>query len=311
MKYVTFVHPAIQPDRLIGLTRFGAVLGHDTVVDLTTAWGGDGPRSLGALIEAGPDFWQEAAELAPEYHQRYPLAEAMLLPPLPDLSSLRDFYAFETHVRTANANRGREVPAEWYEIPVFYFSNHRAVFGPEDDIAIPPGSAALDYELEVAAVIGKEGTDIPADSAEDYIFGYTIFNDWSARDLQRQEMRVGLGPAKGKDFASSFGPYLVTPDELSDVHAGRPGVYDLPMVACVNGRERSRGSWSDLHYSFGDMIARASAGVTLYPGDVIGSGTVGTGCLLELTRGEGPWLQSGDVVELEIERLGTLRNIVK
>jgi fumarylacetoacetate (FAA) hydrolase len=124
-------------------------------------------------------------------------------------------------------------------------------------------------------------------------------------------MRVGLGPAKGKDFASSFGPYLVTPDELADVHTGRPGVYNLSMAAYVNGRERSRGNWSDLHYSFGDMIARASAGVTLYPGDVIGSGTVGTGCLLETTRGEGPWLQPGDVVELEIERLGTLRNTVK
>jgi fumarylacetoacetate (FAA) hydrolase len=281
------------------------------VVDITAAWGESGPHSMGPFIESGPDYWQEAAALAPEHHQRYPLAEVILLPPLLELSSLRDFYAFETHVKTANANRCRDVPAEWYEIPVFYFSNHRAVFGPEDEIAIPPGSSALDYELEVAAVIGVEGSDIPTDEAENHIFGYTIFNDWSARDLQRQEMRVGLGPAKGKDFASSFGPYLVTPDELADVHTGRPGVYNLSMAAYVNGRERSRGNWSDLHYSFGDMIARASAGVTLYPGDVIGSGTVGTGCLLETTRGEGPWLQPGDVVELEIERLGTLRNTVK
>jgi fumarylacetoacetate (FAA) hydrolase len=119
-----------------------------------------------------------------------------------------------------------------------------------------------------------------------------------------------LGPAKGKDFASSFGPYLVTPDELQDRHTGRPGVYDLDMVARVNGEERSRGNWKDLYYSFGEMIAHASQGVTLYPGDVIGSGTVGTGCLLETTKGQGPWLQAGDVVELEIERLGILRNIV-
>ncbi len=224
--------------------------------------------------------------------------------------SIRDFYAFEQHVKTANENRGREVPKEWYEIPVFYFSNHTAIYGPDDVIPYPCHSEALDYELEIACVIGKAGRDIPAEQAEDHIFGYMIFNDWSARDIQRQEMAVGLGPAKGKDFASSFGPYLVTPDELADRHTGRPGVYNLEMVARVNGKERSRGNWKDLHWSFGDMIARASEGVMLQPGDVIGSGTVGTGCLLELTKAQGPWLQPGDVVELEIERLGALRNVV-
>lgn len=227
------------------------------------------------------------------------------------IASLRDFYAFEQHVKTANANRGREVPAEWYQIPVFYFSNHSAIYGPEDEIPYPAYTSALDYELEVACVIGKEGRDIPADKVEEHIFGYMIYNDWSARDVQRQEMAVGLGPAKGKDFAQSFGPYLVTPDELADRHTGRPGVYDLTMIARVNGEERSRGNWKDLHWSFGEMIARASQGVTLYPGDVIGSGTVGTGCLLETTQGKGPWLQPGDVVELEIERLGVLRNTIK
>jgi 2-keto-4-pentenoate hydratase/2-oxohepta-3-ene-1,7-dioic acid hydratase in catechol pathway len=225
-------------------------------------------------------------------------------------ASIRDFYAFEQHVKTANENRGREVPKEWYEIPVFYFTNHTAIFGPGDVIPYPVGSEKLDYELEVAAVIGKAGKDIKPEEAEEYIFGYMIYNDWSARDIQAQEMRVGLGPAKGKDFAQSFGPYLVTPDELSDRHTGRPGVYDLQMVARVNGKEMSRGNWKDLHYSFGDMLARASAGVTLYPGDVIGSGTVGTGCLLEITKGQGSYLQPGDVVELEIERLGILRNTV-
>lgn len=225
-------------------------------------------------------------------------------------NSLRDFYAFEQHVKTANKNRGREVPPAWYDIPVFYFSNHTAVAGPDEVIPVPKSSQALDYELEVACVIGKPGKDIPTDEAERYIFGYTILNDWSARDVQAQEMSVGLGPAKGKDFASSLGPCIVTPDEIADRHTGRPGVYDLDMVARVNGVERSRGNWKDLHYSFGDLIARASADVMLFPGDVIGSGTVGTGCLLELTKGQGPWLQPGDVVELEIERFGILRNVI-
>jgi fumarylacetoacetate (FAA) hydrolase len=230
--------------------------------------------------------------------------------PLQTINSLRDFYAFEQHVKTAYENIGRDVPQAWYQIPVFFFLNHNAIFGPDDVIPYPRNSNALDYELEVACVIGKQGIDIEPEDAENYIFGYMIFNDWSARDIQRQEMAVGLGPAKGKDFASSFGPYLVTPDELQDRHTGRPGVYDLDMVARVNGEERSRGNWKDLYYSFGEMIAHASQGVTLYPGDVIGSGTVGTGCLLETTKGQGPWLQAGDVVELEIERLGILRNIV-
>lgn len=236
--------------------------------------------------------------------------DCRLRAPLNPPASIRDFYAFEQHVKTANENRNRTVPPEWYEVPVFYFSNHRAIFGADDAVPYPVGSDALDYELEVAAVIGKEGADIAPDAAADYIFGYMIYNDWSARDLQRQEMRVGLGPAKGKDFAQSFGPYLVTPDELADRATDRAGVFDLAMVARVNGEERSRGNWCDLHYSFGEMIARASAGVTLYPGDVIGSGTVGTGCLLEITRAEGPYLSPGDVVELEIERLGVLTNTV-
>jgi fumarylacetoacetate (FAA) hydrolase len=174
----------------------------------------------------------------------------------------------------------------------------------------PRKSAALDYELEIACVIAKEGRNIPVNKAEDYIMGYMVYNDWSARDIQKKEMSVGLGPAKGKDFANSFGPYLVTPDELEDKKTDRPGVYDLTMMARVNGEERSRGNWQDIHYSFAEMIARASEDATLMPGDVLGSGTVGTGCLLELTQGKGPWLQPGDVVELEIERLGVLKNTV-
>jgi fumarylacetoacetate (FAA) hydrolase len=225
-------------------------------------------------------------------------------------TTLRDGYAFEQHVVTANRNRGREVPEEWYQFPVFYFTNPNAVFGHEDVIPYPAYTSAMDYELEIAAVIGKAGINIKPEDAEEYIFGYTIFNDWSARDIQRKEMVVGLGPAKGKDFASAFGPVLVPRDEIADRATGRPGVYDLEMAARVNGNELSRGNFKDMHWSFGDIIARASDSVMLNPGDVIGSGTVGTGCLLELTKFQGPWLQPGDVVELEIEKIGILRNVV-
>lgn len=236
--------------------------------------------------------------------------QVALRAPLRSPPSMRDFYAFEEHVRAGHAIRGRQVPQEWYQIPVFYYSNPSAIYGPEEEIPYPSYSEALDYELEVAAVVGSRGRDLTPEQANEHIFGYTILNDWSARDEQRREMRVGLGPAKGKDFASSLGPMVVSADELGDPVDGRPGVFDLEMVARVNGEERSRGNWKDLYYSFGDMLARASADVTLRVGAVIGSGTVGTGSLLELTQGKGPWLQPGDVVELEVERLGVLRNRV-
>ncbi|MBI4761218.1 MAG: fumarylacetoacetate hydrolase family protein [Chloroflexota bacterium] len=257
-----------------------------------------------AVMEAGA---AEAAKKASK--DSLPLDEVKFLPPLKPFT-LRDGYAFEQHVKTANKNRGRDVPAEWYEFPVFYFTNPNAIFGHEDVIPYPPYTRAMDYELEIAAIIGKAGINIKAEQAEEYIFGYTIFNDWSARDVQRKEMVVGLGPAKGKDFASALGPLIVTREALADKATGRPGVYDLEMVARVNGKEFSRGNWKDMHWSFGELIARASDSTMLYPGDVIGSGTVGTGCLLELTKFQGPWLNHGDVVELEVERIGILRNTV-
>jgi fumarylacetoacetate (FAA) hydrolase len=185
------------------------------------------------------------------------------------------------------------VPAEWYEQPVFYFSNPAAIYGPEDEIPYPEGSQKLDYELEVAAVIGNA-------AGAGVIGGFTIMNDWSARDLQRQEMKVGLGPAKGKDFATSLGPVVVTPDELGDLR--------LEMVARVNGEERSRGNLGDMYHSWESIVARASANTRLLPGDVLGSGTVGTGCILE--HGDNRWLQPGDVVELEVEGIGVLRNVI-
>jgi fumarylacetoacetate (FAA) hydrolase len=223
-------------------------------------------------------------------HAEYPLADVKLRPPVLHPPSVRDFYAFEQHAKAARARRGLELPQEWYEIPVFYFSNPTAIYGPDDEIAYPEGTQELDYELEVAAIVGGDGR----------IGGFTVMNDWSARDLQRAEMRVGLGPSKGKDFATSLGPVVVTPDEF---HAR-----EAVMVARVNGEERSRGNLRDMHHSWDAIVAHAARNTRLLPGDVLGSGTVGTGCILEL--GDERWLQPRDVVELEVVGLGVLRNTV-
>jgi fumarylacetoacetate (FAA) hydrolase len=236
-----------------------------------------------------------------------PAESVRLLAPIRRPPSLRDFYAFEQHVRTARERRGLEMNPDWYELPVFYFSNPNTILGPDDEVP-RPATEALDYELEVAAVVGEDAADLDAAAALDVIVGYTIFNDFSARDLQRREMALGLGPAKGKDFASALGPYLVTPDEL----AGTPDRPQATMVARVNGEEWSRGELADIHHSFPELVAYASRDSKLRAGDVIGSGTVGTGCILELslTHGEErfPWLAPGDVVELEVEGIGVLRN---
>ena len=223
-------------------------------------------------------------------HAEYPLADVLLRPPVLQPPAVRDFYSFEQHVKTARALRGQDVPPEWYEQPVFYFSNPSAIFGPEDEVPYPDGTAELDYELEVAAIIGLD----------EQIGGFTVMNDWSARDLQRLEMRVGLGPAKGKDFATSLGPVVVTPDEFD----GSGGT----MVARVNGEERSRGQLADMHFTWERLVEHAARNTRLLPGDLLGSGTVGTGCILEL--GDGRWLQPGDEVELDVEGIGVLRNRV-
>ena len=226
-------------------------------------------------------------------------------PPILAPPSLRDFYAFERHVGTMWKRRDMEIPDAWYRLPIFYFSNVSEIRGPGDPVHAPRGSHELDYELEVAALIDMPVRDLDAARGEEAIGGYTILNDWSARDLQRDESTVRLGPAKGKDFASSIGPWLVTPDELAD--ARREKGYDLAMTATVNDTELSRGRWSSAHFSFGEMVERASADVRLRPGDLLGSGTVGTGCLLEI-RDEilKRYLEPGDTVTLEIERLGEL-----
>jgi len=227
-------------------------------------------------------------------------------PPVARPPSLRDFYAFETHVRNARARRGLPVPPEWYEIPVFYFSNPGALVGHCEPVRKPAWTEALDYELEIACVIRTRARDVGPEDWRSVVAGLTILNDWSARDVQRKEMAVGLGPAKGKDFATSLGPALVTLDELEAARQGDR--YELEMEASVNGQRLSRANAADMHYTFGQMIARASQDVYLFPGDVIGSGTAGRGCLLELGPDVHPWLKPGDEVTLEIERLGTLTN---
>ena len=231
--------------------------------------------------------------------------------PIPSIASLRDFYAFEQHVKTCAAGiADLDMVPQWYQVPVFYFSNPAAIIGHDDPVSAPHGSEALDYELELACVIGKEVRDLPPDDrALEAVAGFTILNDWSARDLQRAEMAVGLGPSKSKDFATSLGPELVPFDELRD-HC-KDGRLHLEMTASVNGRELSRGNSGTMHWTWPQLLAHASRDVWLKPGDVLGSGTVGTGCILELTpEAVGGWLKSGDVVELTIERLGTLRNRV-
>src|SRR6266511_3410495 len=223
-------------------------------------------------------------------HAEYALEEIELRAPVLYPPSVRDFMAFEEHVRNARGHRGLPVPPEWYELPVFYFSNPASIYGPGDDVPSPEGTLALDYELEVAAVIGARGM----------IGGFTVMNDWSARDVQLKEMKVALGPAKGKDFATSLGPIVVTADEFDGAEA--------TMTARVNGEERSRGNLSDMYYSWERILEQAGHNTTLRPGDVIGSGTVGTGCILE--HGDGRWLRRGDLVELEVEGIGVLRNRV-
>ncbi len=234
-------------------------------------------------------------------------------PPILRPPSLRDFYAFEGHVAAMWRRRGGEVPEAWYRLPVFYFSNVSELRGPDDPVRAPRGSSELDLELEVCALVDTPARDLDPGRAEEAIGGYCILDDWSARDLQREETTVRLGPAKGKDFASSIGPWLVTPDEIAD--ARRPGATgpDLVMTATVLdaagiAHPIGRGRWSDARFSFGEMLARASADVGLRPGDLIGSGTVATGCLLEV-RDEtlGRYLEPGDEVVLGIERLGELR----
>lgn len=300
MRWATFHKPGYASP-LVGLVADGALYAlppTETLVDVIA----DG--------DAG-----QAAAAKRAVHQPFHVAElsdVRLLAPIPRPPSVRDFMAFENHYVTSMAALGVPTHPLYYQQPVFYFSNPAAIQGPTDDVRIAPGSQAFDYELEIAAVIGRAGTNIRPDDAEDHIAGYTILSDWSARDVQEAEMSFQIGPAKGKDTATSLGPFLVSKDELAPFATARG--FDLEMTASVNGVQYSKGNWSSLYWSFADLIAYASRGTTLVPGDVIGAGTVGTGCIIELSRVHGteryPYLIEGDVVELTVAQLGTIRATV-
>ena len=239
--------------------------------------------------------------------------DAKLISPVPNPPSVRDAYAFRQHVATARQNRGLEMIPEFDEIPIFYFTNHHAVFGEGDFPVRQRHTEKLDFELECAAVIGKSGRNISIEKADDYTAGFMIMNDFSARVLQMQEMKLNLGPAKGKDFGASFGPWLVTKDELEPFRqsSAEGDRYDLRMKAFVNDIQVSEDTLANMTWTFAQIIERVSYGVDIFPGDVIGSGTCGTGCFLELNGSkitDNQWLNPGDTVSLEIEGLGTLIN---
>ncbi len=298
MRWVTFARSTDGADR-VGLVVDADVHALPRGETLLGLLGDDGER----LAAAGERAHRDPADVVA-------LADVMLRAPVPLPPTVRDFYAFEQHVKTARQRRGLEMDPDWYELPVFYFSNPYAVIGDGEEVAVPRGSEELDFELEVAAIIGRGGADVTPEQGERSIAGFCILNDWSARDIQRREMKLSMGPVKGKDFATSVGPMLVTPDELEDVRSGH--AYDLTMSASVNGREYSHASLAEVYWSFGEMISYASRGTRVHPGDVIGSGTCGTGCILELALVHGgdayPWLKAGDEVVLSVDRLGSLRN---
>jgi len=231
-----------------------------------------------------------------------PRAGAELAAPLPNPRSLRDFYAFEEHVARSWKRRGEPVPDAWYEIPVFYFSNPAVTYGPGQRVPRPSASQALDFELEVGWVPSRTCSDLDVEEAEDAILGLTVLDDFSARDLQKREMSVGLGPSKGKDFATGQGPVIVTLDELEDERSNK--AFDLEMTARVNGEQISHGNLDEIHYSLASMTAYASRDSTIQAGDLMGTGTVGTGSILD--QGTEDWLQPGDTIELEVEGIGTL-----
>jgi len=237
-------------------------------------------------------------------------------PPILRPSGFRDFYAFERHVKTMWERRGGEVPEAWYRLPIFYFSNTSEIRGPNDPVWAPLGSVELDFELEVGAIVDTPAYNLSEERAAEAIGGYFVLNDWSARDLQRDETAVRLGPAKGKDFATSIGPWIITPDELADLWPPGAAGPELQLTASVVTAEGgevkvSEGTWASAQFSFGQMLARASADVHVRPGEILGSGTVGGGCLLEVKDDTlGRWLEPGDEVALRIDRLGELRSPV-
>jgi 2-keto-4-pentenoate hydratase/2-oxohepta-3-ene-1,7-dioic acid hydratase in catechol pathway len=304
MKLVTF--------ELEGARHIGALLpGEREAVDFTAADAAPYFRDMLALIDGGDAALDHARRLVERPPRRLALAALRLLAPVPEPRQMRDFLVFQQHIRNARAVtptfRGGErldpakveIPKVWYEQPIYYKCNRFSVIGPEADVRWPRYAKLLDYELEFGIFLSKSGANIARDEARSYIFGFTIFNDVSARDAQMREMQGQLGPAKGKDFDTGniLGPWLVTADEIVDP-------YNLAMAARVNGEEWSRGSSGKMQHRFEDMIAHVSQDETLHAGEFFGSGTVGNGCGLEQSR----FLKPGDIVELEVQGLGILRN---
>jgi fumarylacetoacetate (FAA) hydrolase len=313
MKLVTYVSEGGAPR--------GGLFAGDAIVDLEAALAAASGPKLSTVL----DFVQNARAARPAADRALELftagkvrpvpAGARLLAPIPRPPSMRDGYAFRQHVETARRNRGLEMIPEFDQFPVFYFTNHQAVIGPGPLKVKKLHLDRLDFELEAAIVVGAEGHDLDVSGADQAIFGMTIMNDFSARALQMEEMKLSLGPAKGKDFATGLGPWLVTFDELAPRIEKTPkgARFDMEMRAFVNGAQVSRGNVKDMNWTFAQILERASYGVTLYPGDVIGSGTCGTGCFLELNGSkitQNQWLKPGDVVALEIDGLGRLENTV-
>ncbi|MCZ4225621.1 fumarylacetoacetate hydrolase family protein [Pedobacter rhodius] len=286
------------------------------------------PDSMSEFLQGGEVLMERAKKVDTQIKSRALEAKEEIfyeiLAPVPNPTSCRDGYAFRQHVAAARRNRKVDMIPQFDEYPIFYFTNHNAIQGTGEIECMPDHFEKLDFELELAIVIGKKGRNIKAAEADEYIAGYMVMNDMSARTLQMEEMLLNLGPAKGKDFSTVIGPWLVTPDELEpykvapkDGHTGN--AYDLKMTCRVNGIEVSRGNAADMDWTFAEIIERCAYGVDILPGDVIGSGTVGTGCFLEL-NGTGllndpnyktQWLQPGDVVEMEITGLGALTNTIK
>jgi len=308
-----------------GSTKLGAIV-NDQVYALQDV-NQQLPNDINAFLRLGVSVREETQEklisLLEKSGSIAPVQDYQLMAPVPHPTSCRDGYAFRQHVEAARRNRGVDMIQEFDQYPIFYFTNHNAIQGPGAIYCMPDHFQQLDFELEIAIVIGKEGKNIKAKDADEYIAGFTIMNDLSARKLQMEEMLLNLGPAKGKDFSTVIGPWLVTPDELKShlVPAKKGHVgnnYNLSMKCWVNDQLVSEGNVKDMDWTFAEIIERCSYGVTLYPGDVIGSGTVGTGCFLEL-NGTGKlkdanytpqWLQPNDVVTMSIDGLGTLENTI-
>jgi 2-keto-4-pentenoate hydratase/2-oxohepta-3-ene-1,7-dioic acid hydratase in catechol pathway len=312
VQLVSYRFPGHGRGTIAGVIEGDAVLNAGRLLSL--------PRSISmlALLEMGPagiERLRGAVEsFRNEYRASIMLPEDVTAPrwlaeldaPLPRPRSFRDFYAYEAHVASGYARRNREIPPAWFETPVFFYQHTGTMFGPDAVIPYPAGSQQLDFELEIAAVVGRRGRDIAIEDAWHHVAGLTILNDWSARDIQAREMSVGLGPAKGKDFATSIGPWIITLDELES--AFRDNRHALSATVMINDEIVAVTNAAEHFWSLPEMIANASKQVDLEPGDLIGFGTMARGCLLELGEAVHPWLVDGDEVVLQVERLGTLRN---